>query len=218
MASWQTGGFFVVRNTTSGFIRSNQFGSGYLDSLDTGDVDGDGRTDVVTRNGDSVVVFLQWSPLTFATGITLAVSENGASVSAMAVADLTGVAPRPTVNVFRYRGWGSDQITFRFAKDGTFTQEVTQLGGLITAFLMADINGDGRADQLLFDGDETLLVMLQGTAGVFTAAGRYGRVKATLGLGGLVADVNGDGRPDLLSAGAVSYGNPAGWRAPGWSG
>ncbi len=105
-------------------------------------------------------------------------------------------------------------------------------GGATTGWLMkfADVDGDGRGDQIFLDTDETLVRRSTGTsfapAESWSAAGHGGSANA--GLLTYYADVTGDGKADqiyLVQAATVvrpstgtSFGAPQSWSTYGHGG
>jgi VCBS repeat protein len=77
--------------------------------------------------------------------------------------------------------------------------------------VVADVNGDGRADLLVSNNASSNIGVLLGSGdGTFQAVTTYcsGGYFAAAGTGGglAVADVNGDGKPDLLMASCAANG------------
>ncbi|HUI88698.1 MAG TPA: FG-GAP-like repeat-containing protein [Anaerolineales bacterium] len=173
-------------------------------SLAAGDINHDGRTDIVVTNSinNYITVFLQQPDGTLANGITY---PSGSQPDAIAIADLNGDG-LPDVVVSH---WSSPYI-------GVFTQNQSgALNAMVTYpapqagwddLAVGDLNGDGLTDVVKMDGqgsNEVLSVYLQQPDGTLSAPRAF-----TLGSCGYcllqavrVGDVTGDGRADL----AVTY-------------
>jgi hypothetical protein len=183
------------------------------------DVNGDRKPDLVVVNcggcygppsithPGSLAVMLGNGDGTFQKAVTY--SSGGVTPLSVAVADLNGdgkpdlvVANRcgnngclneSTVGVLIGNGDGTFQSALTYGSGGLFSSSV----------VVADVNGDGRADLLIANDcadsncDGSVGVLLGNGDGSFQAALTY----ATGGLEGFAVaavDVNGDGRPDII--------------------
>jgi hypothetical protein len=181
-----------------------------------GDVNGDGRLDVVAANvAGSVQVLLGNGDGTLQPGqiYTLA----GVSASSVALADLDGDGRLDIVVSEKNSGCYSEDVVgvFMGNGDGTFQPEQTyKSGGLCAGRLaVADINGDGKPDVLVINycsrdqsycafGVDGVIGVLPGNGdGSFQTAQIYD-TGGVLPWDIVVADVNGDGKPDVLIANA----------------
>jgi hypothetical protein len=173
-------------------------------TLTIGDVNGDGKPDLVTANGTSgtVSVLAGNGDGSFQTQPAFGV---GADPLAMASADLNGDghpdlvtanAATNTVSVLLSNG------------DGTFqTQQTLVVGKRPDALAIADLNNDGRADLVVAnENSNTVSVLLGNGDGTFQPQQTY-----RVGYGPdavAVADINGDGIPDLIVANVGTLSNP----------
>ena len=166
----------------------------------SGDVDGDGMTDLVGANANGVQVSLGRDPAPLA-----AMQQIGAygwqNFDKMAAGDLDGdgltdvVATKPDGTLWTYRNGGNSSHPFGGAvKVGSsgWQQFATMAAG--------DVTGDGKADLVLSaaaDGSLWLYPNSGSATSPFSANSRIGT-----GFGAftqlMLADVNGDGLADLI--------------------
>ena len=186
-------------------------------SVAVGDVNGDGRPDMLVANecassnncDGGVGVLLGNGDGTFQAAVTY--SSGGYDADSVAVGDVNGdgkpdllVANNCTDNSCLN---GASVGVLLGNGDGTFQAAMTYGSGGYQAFSVAvgDVNGDGKPDLLvanLCDGrcdNGTVGVLLGNGNGTFQAAVSYGSGGFDAGSVA-VGDVNGDGKPDLLVA------------------
>ena len=198
--------------TTPSFAAQQVFAVGALPaSVATADVNGDGKPDilVVNTNDKTVGVLVNTTaPADANPGFAAQqVFAVGGAPSALAVDDLNGdgkpdilVANRDdkTVGVLL-------NTTAPGAPDPTFTaQQAFGVGALPSSVALSDLNGDGKPDIIVANGDDkTVGVLLNttepgATAAAFTAHEVFavGNAPGSVGAG----DLNGDGKPDLVVA------------------
>ena len=177
-------------------------------SVAAADLDGDGDQDLVSANlfGDTLTVFFQGSPGSFASAPLVLggpATTNG-PISVM-VADLDGDGDQDLVSANRE---GDNLTVFFQGSPGSFAAAPLVLGGFtITdaprSVAAADLDGDG--DQDLVSANEfgdTLTVFFQGSPGSFGAAPLVlgGSATTNLPVSVSAADLDGDGDQDLVSA------------------
>ncbi|WP_341882121.1 FG-GAP-like repeat-containing protein [Synechococcus sp. UW140] len=165
-------------------------------SLALGDVNGDGKLDIVTANQSSnqASVLLGNGDGTFAAEVAFATGANPFSV---ALGDLNGDGTLDIITA----NLGSTTVSVLLGNgNGTFQgQQAFATGANPFSVSMGDVNGDGRLDittaNLFSDTASVLLGNGNGTFGPKTdfATGSY---PASVTLG----DVNGDGRLDIIAA------------------
>lgn len=170
-----------------------------LQGFAVGDVDNDGKPEIVTVNPSSLAVKVLENngsgsfnpPGTHTTGDT---------PSAVATGDLNGdghadvvVADAGDNNVEVWLGNG----------DGSFQAPNTySVGANPQRVILADVNGDGKLDLITGNfGDGSVSVRLGNGDGTFRAESRYDAGEAVVGLA--VADMDQDGNPDLVVGNSV---------------
>jgi hypothetical protein len=174
--------------------------------VEVGDVTGDGRPDVVTRDRyRTVFVHAQTQDGGFVERWRQAVPTGYmALVNAIAVGDVTGEGRADLVAAVDGNVPGSRLQVYAQTAAGDLADPVTYAAYNIPEPLaLADLNGDGRRDVTTVHGGwQTFSVMLQRPDGRLGADYFYDLPYAThydpRGLA--VGDVTGDGRPDVVVA------------------
>ncbi|WP_375418968.1 T9SS type A sorting domain-containing protein [uncultured Hymenobacter sp.] len=165
-----------------------------------GDVNGDGKSDLVTTSGaDSIMVLAGKGDGTFQRG-RVHLAQFGIRPVALALADLNGDNKPDVVAA------GAGAVSVLLGENGYFDSGTSRTYNLRMtanpgALALGDVNGDGKPDivtvsnstdnatVLLGQGDGTF-----GPAAIFsTGAGSHPEALA-------LHDVTGDGRPDIITA------------------
>jgi len=185
-------------------------------SVAVGDLNGDGKPDVVAANFDSngnngqVTIFFQnaSSPGTFLAPVSF---PAGAQPQAVRIMDVNGDGLPDLVVANKGPGGdgtgaaGVSVLLQDGTHPGTFLAPITYStpwGAIDVA--VADLNGDGKPDLVVASlgpapsGAVSVLLQSSTTAGTFGAATSYAGFGQPLSVA--IADLNGDGHPDIAVA------------------
>jgi hypothetical protein len=211
----QGGGVTLFRGDgQGGFVARGRLEAGTTPTgLTAGDVDRDGRLDLLVGNAQGdVLTFLGNGDGTFQP------FQRAGRRVALAVADLNGDGR----NDFVFGNEARDRVFVQYSRPGpVFEQDHTD--GVLApgAVAAADLDRDGRLDLVVANGGgNSVLVYLGRADGSFTAARPF--FVGTNPIGLTISDLNGDGWLDLAVANAGSNDvsvllGAAGGSAPGWS-
>jgi VCBS repeat protein len=170
-------------------------------SVDIGDVNGDGRDDVVVGRGDGIFVLLQNANGTLNPGLNYATSFS----EKIQIGDFDSDGRMDIAGI----DWGSQHqvVVFTQQPNGTLALAAMYNGSHdgYNDLEVGDLNADGRDDLIVMSGQgfaPNVSVFLQQPGGLFDTATVYdlGGNELTQSVG--VGDLDGDGRNDL----AVSFG------------
>ena len=198
-----TGGFGAVVS----YLVNTAPGTYGLERVAVGDVNNDGRLDLVTTN---LVVNANFSPIGVLLGqaggfapVTVYPS-NGNYLRTLALGDLNNDGRLDIVGINEYSG---DASVLMGQASGTFGPTVKYSFGFgfrPSTLALGDLNNDGRLDVVAASAVSGGLRVLLGQAGGFGpaiayAAGRTGLHGVALG------DLNNDGQLDVVVADALNY-------------
>ncbi|MFJ3901682.1 FG-GAP repeat domain-containing protein [Streptomyces sp. NPDC090025] len=199
-----TGALGTASNYYVGGGRPSGYSAGQLRpaGLRTGDVNGDGRLDVVTVNAGTSDISVLLGDGKGRLGPATRFADSVFLGRALAVGDVSGDG-RPDVAVAH-----TDRTITVFLGDGdgSFGAPVTHPvgGSALEGVAITDVDSDGKPDLVTGNGpDSRPTVLLGDGAGTFRAAGpRYDT--RTGGAGAYaVGDLNADGKPDLVASSAA---------------
>jgi hypothetical protein len=182
-------------------------------ALSIGDVDGDGRPDIVTANtilatngaGVSDVSVLRQSRTAPGQFVTAASYAAGAVPKDVAIGDVDGDG-MPDLVVADTEGLSL--LLQNPAAIGTFRPRTRiDVGGIATSVAVADLNGDGTADVLATNAVNVLVLYgVPGTASSFAAPLRL--AAGAQPIHAAAGDLDSDGRLDIAVANLGSPSDP----------
>ncbi len=223
------GGFGIsvyLNTSTSGTITSGSFGTaadftvpgGWGSTLGAGDIDGDGKPDLVVAGNGNIVLFRNTSTtgsVSLASPVTIAADFMDNNPYAIAIADLNGDGKPDVIVSDAY--YGNIAVYLNTATVGTI--DVNSLttgagvesagldfpipggGGYLHGLAVGDLDGDGIPDVAVADINNNVVWVFRNTF-LSGAVGFAAPVSFATGNGVndvLIADIDGDGKPDLAA-------------------
>lgn len=174
-------------------------------SVVIGDLDGDGKPDIVTTNtilsalgkGSSNVSVLLQDPTKPGQFLSATNYDTGTAPTSVAMGDLNGDG-KPDLAV---ADAGGISVLFQNPSvSGSFLPRTAlSIGSSAASVAIADLNGDNKPDLIATtEGSVTILLQIPAVPGSFSSPTRYGA--GLQPIFAAVADLNADGRPDLAVA------------------
>ncbi|TLU81707.1 MAG: hypothetical protein FDX30_12260, partial [Chlorobium sp.] len=187
----------IDRSNAASFGPDTEYAAGNgPESVIAVDVNGDGKSDVVTADfyGNTVSVLMGNGDGTFGAPVTYATGENPQMVTS---GDVNGDGKADIITA-NYNG---DTVSVFLNKgDGTFADQVLyDTGDGPSSVALADVNGDGKTDIITgnYYGNNISVLLGKGD-GTFEAKTDYGEELHSNFAA--PADVNGDGKVDIVTA------------------
>jgi hypothetical protein len=161
-------------------------------SVDIGDLNNDGRNDIVVNTNNAIGIFLQNSSGTMDPMVTY----PSTSSYRVRVGDFNSDGRQDVVSL------ASNVDVFLQNSSGTMNPSVAYVvtHGGNDDLEVGDVNNDGRQDIVILSG-KTLGILLQNSSGTMNSPVYYVLTDAPITNGVAVGDINGDGRDDV----AVTY-------------
>ena len=223
----------VFLSSSGGYGQPQLYNGGIgLQSVATGDLNGDGKADVAMVNAEGVSVLFNNGSGTLLPPVSFAA---GTGPMWVALGDLNGdgKADLAVANRGAYDGsrWiAADVGVLLNMGGGTFVAANYPAGASPVSVAMADLNGDGKADLAVASGTGVSVLLNNGN-GTFGTPASYG--SGTNPSSVAAADLNGDGKIDLAVgsgarasvllnlgngtfAAAVNYNFSTGYNGNGW--
>lgn len=216
----------VLRNSSAGGVLNSTSFTTKVDftagttptSIAIGDLDGDGKPDLVSANfsSNNISVFHNTATSGSITAASFAAAVNFATASnpySVAIGDLDGdgkpdlaVANHSSNSVSLYR----NTATSGSIGSGSFTSKFDLATGTTpTSVAIGDLNGDGKADVAVANSASNTVSVYRNTAtsGSLNNSSFAAKVDFAAGSGTFsvaMGDLDGDARPDLVTANTVA--------------
>ena len=191
----------ILLNDGWGYFRSGgvcKTGAPWARGIVTGDLNGDGKLDMVVMYDGVVSVLLGsgqgsfQSPVLYTTG--------GTYLRSVALADVNGDGK---LDLLALNGYSASVSVLLGNGNGTFRSPVLyNLGVGASSLTVGDLNGDGKVDLVIATGSGIAVLLGKGD-GTFQSPLTFGS-QSDWSYAIAIGDVNGDGKPDLVTANEYS--------------
>ena len=189
--------------------------SGAPRTVSLGDLDGDGRLDLVTASGALATIRLGQGDGSFGAAQTVSVGNAGTQAVSLTLGDLNGDGMLDLA-VGAYSGSNSGQVSLLLGSGaGSFGTATIYSGGTGTSFddiKLGDLNGDGVLDVIAagdyqgsYDG-QAVVWLGKGDGSLNTGQMYLMQGTNVVGVSLDIGDLNGDGFLDLVTVGYESPG------------
>ena len=167
-------------------------------SVTTGDVNGDGKADIIEVNYANNAISVQSN---YGSTLTKFDYPAGSSPCSITSADVTGDGKADLI----VANSNTNKLSVFINKgNGTFASKVDYATGQLPhSVTAADVTGDGKADLIAANtASNTLSVLINKGNGTFASKVDYATGNSPMSV--VSADLNGDGKADLIAANAAS--------------